>query len=158
MNAPRTIAISLAVVAASSAMLVAGCGGGTTLDLTVRNDKRTVVDLTVAGANQGDLLAVNGDLIDAGGKAIGAFHLAAAVVRTTRTREVRGTNAYISWTGSPDSLVFAGAPEYPAGGGRPTEPIRFAVVGGTGQYSGTSGQATVTVTKPDLFTWRIELE
>ena len=75
-----------------------------------------------------------------------------------RTREVHGTNAYIAWTGSPDSLVFAGAPEYPAGGGRPTEPIRFAVVGGTGQYSGASGQATVTVTKPDLFTWRIELE
>ncbi len=157
--APSRITLaSLAVAGVSSALLVAGCGGGTTLDLTVRNDKRTVVDLTVAGASQGDLLGVNGDLIDSSGATIGAFHLAAAVVRTTRAREVRGTNAYISWTGTPDSLVFAGAPEYPAGGGLPTEPVRFAVVGGTGQYSGASGQATVTFTKPNLFDWKVELK
>ncbi|MBM3664854.1 MAG: hypothetical protein FJW92_03555 [Actinobacteria bacterium] len=96
MNASRTVAISPALAAASSAVLLAGCGSGTTPDLTVRNDKRTVVDPTVAGANQGDLLAVNGDLMDSGGEAIGAFHLAAAVARSTHVGEVRGAEAYIS--------------------------------------------------------------
>jgi len=124
----------------------------------VRNDKRTVVDLTAAGATQGDLLAVNGHLLDSGGATIGGFHLDAAVVATTRVREVRATNAYISWKDSPDSLVFSGAPEFPAGGGLPTGPIRFAVVGGTGQYAGAGGQATVTFEKPNIFRWAIELK
>jgi len=54
--------------------------------------------------------------------------------------------------------VFAGAPGYPAGGGLPTEPVRFAVIDGTGHYAGAGGQVTVTFPKPDLFEWTIELK
>lgn len=158
MNAPRALALTLAVAAVSSAVLLAGCGGGTTLDLTVENGKRTVVDLTGTGPGQGDALAVEGALVDTTGARIGDFHLWAAVTRTDATNEVRGTNAYISWKDSADSLVFMGAPRYPAGGGLPTEPVRFAVVGGTGQYAGAGGQATVTFTKPRTFTWQVELD
>lgn len=159
MNAPRALAVTLAVAAASSAALLAGCGGGgTTLNLTVENGARTVVDLTGTGPGQGDLLAVEGALVDPAGARIGDFHLYAAVTRTDATSEVRSTNAYISWNDSADSLMFMGAPRYPAGGGLPTEPVRFAVVGGTGQYAGAGGQATVTFTKPSTFDWQVELD
>lgn len=155
-RAPRLAAAIL--VAAPVALLAAGCGGGgTSLDLTVRNTARVVVDLGASGASQGDLLAVDGDLLGANDEVIGAFRLNAAVAESTTRSETRGTNAYITWKDSPDSLVFAGAPEYPRGGGLPTEPVRFAVVGGTGQYAGAGGEATVTFTKPDRFAWNVTL-
>lgn len=155
-HAPR-IATAALLITAPAAMLVAGCGGGTTLDLTVKNTKRIVVDLGASGASQGDLLAVDGDLLGANDEVIGAFRLNAAVAESTAVSETRGTNAYITWKDSPDSLVFAGAPEYPKGGGLPTEPVRFAVVGGTGQYAGAGGEATVTFTRPDRFAWNVAL-
>lgn len=154
----RTPRIAAAIlIAAPAAALLASCGGGTTLDLSVKNTKRVVVDLGAPGASQGDLLTVDGDLIGANDDVIGAFRLNAAVAESTMSSETRGTNAYITWKDSPDSLVFAGAPEYPRGGGLPTEPVRFAVVGGTGQYAGAGGEATVTFTKPDRFAWNVTL-
>lgn len=156
-RAPRLAAAIL--IAAPAALLAAGCGGSSTnLDLTVKNTKRVVVDLGASGASQGDLLTVDGDLLGANDEVIGAFRLNAAVAESTARSEVRGTNAYITWKDSPDSLVFAGAPEYPRGGGLPTEPVRFAVVGGTGQYAGAGGEATVTFTKPDRFAWNVTLD
>lgn len=156
-RAPRLAAAIL--IAAPAALLAAGCGGGSTsLDLTVKNTKRVVVDLGAPGASQGDLLTVDGDLLGANDEVMGAFRLNAAVAESTARSEVRGTNAYITWKDSPDSLVFAGAPEYPRGGGLPTGPVRFAVVGGTGQYAGAGGEATVTFTKPDRFAWNVTLD
>ena len=83
MNRTPRIAVAI-LIAAPSAAILAGCGGGTTLDLTVKNTKRVVVDLGAPGASQGDLLTVDGDLIGANDDVIGAFRLNAAVAESTR--------------------------------------------------------------------------
>jgi len=153
---------TLGVVGASTLMAatvaLVGCGGGTTdLQVTVRNHSRAVLDLAAKGASPDDVLTVNGDILGADGSVVGDFELSSLVTRVARGQESRSTTAHLVWSGSDDSLVFSGVPRYPAGGGLPNAPVLFAVIGGTGQYAGAGGQATVTLTKDKTFNWQIQL-
>lgn len=156
MPIPRRHAIVAAIVVASSATALLASCGGTTLNLTVKNTTRVKMDMAAPGPSMGDMLAVDGEVLD-GGTVVGDSRLNAAVAESGTTTEVRGTTLYFVWRNSPDSLVMAGAPVYRKGGGLPERPMRFAVVGGTGQYAGVGGEAIGTMTKPGLFDFQISL-
>ena len=102
---------------------------------------RSVVDLPPTGPSLGDITVTNGDVSELPGKvSIGFYSTNQTTVRVNIPggREIRDVDLAIS---APGGVSYATALIRANSGTPPTKAQTFALVGGTGKYSGVSGQA-----------------
>ena len=102
---------------------------------------RSVVDLPPTGPSLGDITVTNGDVSELPGKvSIGFYSTNQTTVRVNIPggREIRDVDLAIS---APGGVIYATALIRANSGTPPTKAQTFAIVGGTGKYSGVSGQA-----------------
>ena len=102
---------------------------------------RSVVDLPPTGPSLGDITVTNGDVSELPGKvSIGFYSTNQTTVRVNIPggREIRDVDLAIS---APGGVIYATALIRANSGTPPTKAQTFALVGGTGKYSGVSGQA-----------------
>lgn len=102
---------------------------------------RSVVDLPPTGPSLGDITVTNGDVSELPGKtSIGFYSTNQTTVRVNIPggREIRDVDLAIS---APGGFIYATALIRANSGTPPTKAQSFAIVGGTGKYSGVSGQA-----------------
>jgi hypothetical protein len=102
---------------------------------------RSVVDLPPTGPSLGDITVTNGDVSELPGKiSIGFYSTNQTTVRVNIPggREIRDVDLAIS---APGGFIYATALIRANSGTPPTKAQTFAIVGGTGKYSGVSGQA-----------------
>ena len=102
---------------------------------------RSVVDLPPTGPSLGDITVTNGDVTEVPGKiSIGFYTTNQTTVRVNIPggREIRDVDLAIS---APGGVIYATALIRANSGTPPTKAQTFAIVGGTGKYSGVSGQA-----------------
>jgi hypothetical protein len=102
---------------------------------------RSVVDLPPTGPSLGDITVTNGDVSELPGKiSIGFYSTSQTTVRVNIPggREIRDVDLAIS---APGGFIYATALIRANSGTPPTKAQTFAIVGGTGKYSGVSGQA-----------------
>ena len=102
---------------------------------------RSIVDLPPTGPSLGDITVTNGDVSELPGKiAIGFYSTNQTTVRVNIPggREIRDVDLAIS---APGGYIYATALIRANTGTPPTKAQTFAIVGGTGKYSGVSGQA-----------------
>lgn len=102
---------------------------------------RSVVDLPPTGPSLGDITVTNGDVSELPGKiSIGFYTTNQTTVRVNIPggREIRDVDLAIS---APGGVIYATALIRANSGTPPTKAQTFAIVGGTGKYSGVSGQA-----------------
>jgi len=102
---------------------------------------RSIVDLPPTGPSIGDITVTNGDVTELPGKtAIGFYTTNQTTVRVNIPggREIRDVDLAIS---APGGFIYATALIRANSGTPPTKAQAFAIVGGTGKYSGVSGQA-----------------
>lgn len=102
---------------------------------------RSVVDLPPTGPSLGDITVTNGDVTEVPGKiAIGFYSTNQTTVRVNIPggREIRDVDLALS---VPDGFIYATALIRANSGTPPTKAQTFAIVGGTGKYSGVAGQA-----------------
>ena len=103
--------------------------------------ERSVVDLPPTGPSLGDITVTNGDVSELPGKiSIGFYSTNQTTVRVNIPggREIRDVDLAIS---APGGVIYATALIRANSGTPPTKAQTFALVGGTGKYSGVSGQA-----------------
>jgi hypothetical protein len=102
---------------------------------------RSIVDLPPTGPSLGDITVTNGDVSELPGKiSIGFYSTNQTTVRVNIPggREIRDVDLAIS---APGGFIYATALIRANSGTPPTKAQTFAIVGGTGKYSGVSGQA-----------------
>lgn len=102
---------------------------------------RSVVDLPPTGPSLGDITVTNGDVTEMPGKvSIGFYSTNQTTVRVNIPggREIRDVDLALS---VPGGFIYATALIRANSGTPPTKAQTFAIVGGTGKYSGVSGQA-----------------
>lgn len=102
--------------------------------------ERTMVDLPPTGPSIGDITVTNGNIAKAPGrKAIGFYTTNQTTVRVNIPggREIREVDLSLS---APGGVIYATALIRANSGTPPTQSQTFAIVGGTGKYSGVSGQ------------------
>ena len=102
---------------------------------------RSIVDLPPTGPSLGDITVTNGDVSELPGKiSIGFYTTNQTTVRVNIPggREIRDVDLAIS---APGGFIYATALIRANSGTPPTKAQTFAIVGGTGKYSGVSGQA-----------------
>lgn len=102
---------------------------------------RSVVDLPPTGPSLGDITVTNGDVTEVPGKiAIGFYSTNQTTVRVNIPggREIRDVDLALS---VPGGFIYATALIRANSGTPPTKAQTFAIVGGTGKYSGVAGQA-----------------
>ena len=146
----RTSAVTAAVSAAVLLGLTACSSDNSSTHLTfdTRNTTRAQMDLGTGGPSVVDELDGDGEILAPDGSVIGHFELASFATREEAGREQRMTLGEYNFGGGEDAIMIMGANDYPAGGGLPDKPIRFAVTGGTGKYAGAAGQCGVSFAKP----------
>ena len=101
---------------------------------------RSVVDLPPSGPSIGDITVTNGDVSELPGKtAIGFYTTNQITVRVNIPggREVRDVDLALS---VPGGYIYATALIRANSGTPPIKAQTFAIVGGTGKYSGVAGQ------------------
>lgn len=112
------------------------------MNLSFGAPTRTVIDHDPTGSSVGDLTISTGDVLDpATGKRIGYYTTNQVTVRADAVtrREIRRVDLSISLkTGT----IFAAALIRATEGAPPSETMRFAVVGGTGDFEGARGSLT----------------
>lgn len=102
---------------------------------------RSVVDLPPTGPSLGDITVTNGDVTEVPGKlAIGFYSTNQTTVRVNIPggREIRDVDLSLS---VPGGFIYLTALIRANSGTPPTKAQTFAIVGGTGKYSGAAGQA-----------------
>lgn len=101
---------------------------------------RSIVDLPPTGPSIGDITVTNGDVTELPGKtAIGFYTTNQTTVRVNIPggREIRDVDLALS---VPGGYIYATALIRANSGTPPTKAQAFAIVGGTGKYSGVGGQ------------------
>lgn len=101
---------------------------------------RSVVDLPPTGPSLGDITVTNGDVTELPGKiAVGFYTTSQTTVRVNIPggREIRDVDLALS---VPGGVIYATALIRANSGTPPTKAQTFAIVGGTGKYSGVTGQ------------------
>ena len=99
-----------------------------------------IVDLPPTGPSIGDITVTNGDVTELPGKtAIGFYTTNQTTVRVNIPggREIRDVDLALS---VPGGYIYATALIRANSGTPPTKAQAFAIVGGTGKYSGVGGQ------------------
>ena len=131
---------AVALTALASLIATTGPASAST-DIALRFDApiRTVVDTGPAGTSVGDLTVTTGDVRRTeAGKRIGYYTTNQITVRADAAsgREIRKVDLSISL---PDGMIFATSLIRAQAGVPPTQPMTFAITGGTGAYAGASG-------------------
>ena len=101
---------------------------------------RNVVDLPPTGPSIGDITVTNGDVTETPGTTpIGFYTTNQTTVRVNIPggREIRDVDLALS---APGGYIYATALIRANSGTPPTKAQTFAITGGTGKYSGVSGQ------------------
>ena len=101
---------------------------------------RNIVDLPPTGPSIGDITVTNGDVTELPGKtAIGFYTTNQTTVRVNIPggREIRDVDLALS---VPGGYIYATSLVRANSGTPPTKAQTFAITGGTGKYSGVSGQ------------------
>ena len=101
---------------------------------------RSIVDLPPIGPSIGDITVTNGDVTETPGTtAIGFYTTNQTTVRVNIPggREIRDVDLALS---VPGGFIYATALIRANSGTPPTKAQTFAITGGTGKYSGVSGQ------------------
>lgn len=134
-------ALTVAVVAVTAAP-VAHAAKAPKPDLVwyLGSPDRSVVDLPPTGPSIGDITVTNGNVSEQpGSDAIGFYTTNQSTVRVDIPggREIRDVDLAIS---VPGGVIYATALIRANSGTPPTSAQTFAIVGGTGKYSGVSGQ------------------
>ena len=134
---------SVALVAASVAVVlftpVSRASAATDIPLRFGAPVRTVVDTGAVGTSVGDLIVTTGDVSRSeSGPRIGFYTTNQITVRadTSAGREIRRVELSISL---PSGMIFATSLIRAQTGVPPTQPMTFAVTGGTGRYAGARG-------------------
>lgn len=107
---------------------------------SLSSPERTMVDLPPTGPSIGDITVTNGDIAKTSGrKAIGFYTTNQTTVRVNIPggREIREVDLSLS---VPGGVIYATALIRANSGTPPTQSQTFAIVGGTGKYSGVAGQ------------------
>ena len=135
-------AISAAMTLILVASLAPVVSAAETMNLSFGAPSRTVIDHAPAGSSVGDLTITTGDVLDAStGKRIGYYTTNQVTVRADAVtrREIRRVDLSISLK---EGSIFAVALIRATEGAPPSQTMRFAVVGGTGDYDGARGSLT----------------
>jgi hypothetical protein len=105
---------------------------------------REVIDVGEEGSSIGDYVAGHGDLLDANGNIIGQFDVHTLVTRFDGVTEWRHVSAEYSFGDGRDSFVITGNESFEVGGtAAEGRPLNYAVTGGTGAYTGATGECIV---------------
>lgn len=141
----RTFAIAAAITTTIAALTFAPTASAAkekpNLVWYLSSPERTIVDLPPTGPSIGDITVTNGDVTEAPGKsAVGFYTTNQTTVRVNIPggREIRDVDLALS---VPGGFIYATALIRANSGTPPTQTQTFAIVGGTGKYSGVSGQA-----------------
>lgn len=139
-RAIAAIAASAAIAALSFAPAASAANAKPNLVWYLSSPERTMVDLPPTGPSIGDITVSNGDITEVPGKiAVGFYTTNQTTVRVNIPggREVRDVDLSLS---VPGGFIYATALIRANSGTPPTKSQTFAIVGGTGKYSGVSGQ------------------
>lgn len=136
------LAFALGLVALLALSACSTSNGSTHLMLKSRNSDRADLHLGPKSPSIGDEIAADGEFVGPDGSVIGQFELTSFVTREAAGREQRMLMGEFNFGDGTDAIMIMGANEYPSGGGLPDKPLTFAVIGGTGKYSGARGQCT----------------
>ena len=157
MNHRITLA-PLLLLAIAAAFLVTGCGSsGNSVELSF---KSSFMDCKAestgsGGSNMAHTVAGHGKLINESGKEMGTFNVTSTVTGETADSETRFVNAEYSFGAQGmDSILISGAEVFTKELGLPflNRPLYYAVVGGTGKYTGANGECLVHRTGENDFT------
>lgn len=139
----RFIALAAATfIAAGSAFVTAPSASAAKADLVVYFDRtfREVIEVGTQGMSHGDITVTNGTISNVrGGKAVGSYSTSqiTASVLIPGGRENRKTDIGITVR---NGVIYTTALVAANAGTPPTETTAHAVIGGTGRYSGVSGE------------------
>ena len=135
----RSVGLAAATLAIVLFTPVSGAFASTDIPLRFGAPVRTVVDNGAVGTSVGDLTVTTGDVKRSeSGPRIGYYTTNQVTVRadTSTGREIRKVELSISL---PSGMIFATSLIRAQTGVPPTQPMTFAVTGGTGKYSGAHG-------------------
>ena len=133
-------------MAAGTAIIAAPSANAAKADLVWYFDRtfREVIDVGGEGASHGDITVTNGNVSEVkGGKAVGSYTTSQITTRVLIPggREDRKTDISISVD---DGVIYTTAIVAANGGTPPTKTAAHAIIGGTGKYSGVSGEMILT--------------
>ncbi len=139
----KIIALAAALfMSIGTAVIAAPSANAAKADLVWYFDRtfREVIDVGDQGNTHGDITVTNGNVSEVrGGKAVGSYTTSQIAVRVLIPggREDRKTDIAISVNGG---VIYTTAIVAANGGTPPTKTSAHAIIGGTGQYSGVSGE------------------
>ncbi len=130
------------LLAAGSILIAAPSASAAKADLVWYFDRtfREVVDVGTQGDSHGDITVTSGNVSEVrGGKAVGTYSTSqiTALILVPGGRQNRKTDLSITLG---DSAVYTTALVTANAGTSPTTTIAHAIIGGTGKYSGVSGE------------------
>lgn len=134
-------------------LAVGACGESKTSSLTVYQDAPTLnpVDVGAPKNSPGDAYYFFADVREEpGGSVTGQVYGTKTMVKPAEPddpdAEQRATSLYFVFGDSQDQIVVAGVPDYPPNDAQfaAGQPVLRAVLGGTGEYNGVTGQLTST--------------
>jgi hypothetical protein len=129
-------------IAAGSILITAPSANAAKADLVWYFDRtfREVIDVGTQGDSHGDITVTNGNVSEVrGGKAVGAYATSqiTASVLIPGGRQNRKTDISITIA---DSAIYTTALVTANAGTSPATTTAHAIIGGTGKYSGVSGE------------------
>jgi hypothetical protein len=134
--------IAAAFMAAGTAIIAAPSASAGQADLVWYFDRtfREVIDVGAEGPSHGEITVTNGNVSEVrGGKSVGTYTTSQITARILIPggREDRKTDIAISVNGG---VIYTTAIVAAKGGTPPTKTSAHAIIGGTGKYSGASGE------------------
>lgn len=138
-----TAAAALALTVAAPAQAARPTAPSGTLTVYNHQTQRDILDLGASGTTVGDVITGSGTVaLSAGGKSVGTFAYRAETVRVNMPG---GNENRISTTVTslPGGTILTSGLVSAQQGTRPTKTEQVVIVGGTGDYAGARGTATL---------------